>query len=45
MEKETGLDVVKPMDKDLLRSLENGAHFHFSLFAVTFASNFVPTYH
>lgn len=26
MEKETGLDVVKPLDKDLLRSLENGVH-------------------
>jgi hypothetical protein len=25
MEKEVGLDVVKPLDKDLLRSLENGA--------------------
>lgn len=25
MEKETGLDVVKPLDKDLLRSLENGS--------------------
>jgi hypothetical protein len=26
MEKEAGLDVVKPLDKDLLRSLENGEH-------------------
>lgn len=27
LEKERGLDVVKPMDKDLLRTLENGVRF------------------
>lgn len=27
LERERGLDVVKPMDKDLLRTLENGVRF------------------
>ena len=31
MEKETGLDVVKPLDKDLLRSLENGMCCHWTV--------------